>query len=248
MPNFEPGDMPINGPEPLPMPMPWAAIPQQRPNPYRSPSEQTQRGPFRVLIRPNPEPEPITWPDLIREPTVEPEVGPNQPPTRQPQNRDRFEPGQRPRRGPNRQRDTKPGRKVKEKKSKVSKRFARIMLAAINGVTEFNDLVNALYKALPRSVAPRGTLLKDRWGIVYRNLDKLDLSLAVRAIIRNQIEDALYGRLGSLGGKGAHNRGDVIDKISRSLRKLQDRDNHTGSVSWTNDPVGVILDAIFGDT
>lgn len=52
---IDPLQMPINQPMPTPVPPPYRWIPRRRPNPYRSPTEQSQRG-NRVETAPTPRP------------------------------------------------------------------------------------------------------------------------------------------------------------------------------------------------
>ena len=55
----------------------------------------------------------------------------------------------------------------------------------------------------------------------------------------------IFGGVGSKGGKGAHNRKDLIDKISRAGRKLTGGD-FGDEYGFSRDPVDWLLDRLFG--
>lgn len=93
---------------------------------------------------------------------------------------------------------------------------------ALHGLTEAQDLVNAIWDALPGSVksgktrGPNGVFvqkdigpkgLPEKFMDIYNNLDKVNWSQAIHNIVKNEIEDQLIGRgLGKLD-KAAKNLG-----------------------------------------
>ena len=253
-PMLDPPSLPIGQPQSTPQPMPRWLLPKRRPNPYMAPSEQTQWGPHRrTRISSRDEENPyFPWPDTLWNPrTDKPKKDKDKddpgldddPETRDPPTVTQWTPDRNReyRREPNR-RNKPPKRKVKERKIAAPK----FVMTILNGITEFSDLLRALYKALPQKYQRKGILIRDQWKEVYKHWDEIDLEHAVRAVGRDQLEDMIFGRVGSTGGKGAHNRQDLIDKISRAGRKLTGGD-FGDEYDFSKDPVDWILDRLFGE-
>lgn len=89
---------------------------------------------------------------------------------------------------------------------------------AIGFVTEFNDLINAFYNALPRWVKPRPRFYRDlitgKWrtevqspleklDLVYKHWDELDPLDVARRIALQEAGDAIYGEAGRQKARGA---------------------------------------------
>lgn len=127
-----------------------------------------------------------------------------------------FSPGKAPfKRAPHPRRP--PGRKEKEKRPKPLSKSARYLVRlfnALDAVSEWAELVDAFYKALPRDVRRKweanhsdGRGLIDQAGqygiagadwkarALWYNWDKLDTELAFRNILANNAEDQLHGLL-----------------------------------------------------
>lgn len=244
LPWFDPFLWPPYMPTPVPFPVPYWAIPYRRPNPWRSPHEQSQWGPMwvrRPVVEPVP---PFGWPDIIDPPKVPkpdpwPDYGPDW--AYPPKMRDRFEPKLRTRTRIT-TRDRRPPRATKEKKIKAVALAAQGILAVVNSISEFSDFLRALYKALPKKYQRRNALVMDQWRAVYEHFDELDLPHAIRSVARDQVEDFLYGSLGRVEGKAANRRGGLYDPSGRAIRKLQDPEIN----GKTFDPIDYILDRVFG--
>lgn len=125
-PAVDPFVLPINEPVPVPRPVPYPAIPHVPvADPWRDPLEQPRTDPGS---RPRPRARPGHLPSQV------PVVVLSQ------------RPGQAPRVGPGYHRRLPPGRGRKEKKVGG---VPRLVAAAIGGVSEGFDLIDALYDALP---------------------------------------------------------------------------------------------------
>lgn len=96
-----------------------------------------------------------------------------------------------------------PGPGVREKKGKS--KIGAAVFAIMNAYTETDDLADGLYNALPGYVKAKvwansgkpvgGLHAGQKLLAVYQNIKSLNVGLAVKNIIANQIEDAFYGRL-----------------------------------------------------
>lgn len=93
---------------------------------------------------------------------------------------------------------------------------AGVYLGVVNFVTEFSDLVNALYNALPRDLRLKPHFYRDpisgKWRtqivsptqkleVVYNNWKDLDGLKALRNVVVNEAGDRLYGTAGKLKGE-----------------------------------------------
>lgn len=160
-----------------PMPIPFGILPHRVPNPWRSPTEQSQWGPLlinpriaerrrRVMeerwreaeekrlrdqdARDNPFDRFEDWWRGHNNPPPPPE--PPKPPEK-PQIRWRGPLGME---APTRKtfhkgpKTRRPGKKVKEQKGKAASELAKALLRLANAATELNDFIGALFKALPQ--------------------------------------------------------------------------------------------------
>lgn len=218
-PMIDPEGIPFFQPQTTPRQLPYTELPHRRPNPYRAPSQQTQWGPQTPGGKEPPTVEKPQWPDEKprKPPKEKPKPEPRGPRGPGTSTWDNKKPGSefRPNRG---ERDKPPGRKVKERKTKGPK----WLLAILNGATEFSDFLRALYKALPKKYQRPGMSIRGQWEAVFDHLDEINLTAATRAVLRDQLEDFIYGGLGTIGGKGAHRRRNIYDAISRNARKIFD--------------------------
>jgi len=101
------------------------------------------------------------------------------------------------------------GGKEKEQKVKMTRGMVNA-LQAINAVTEANDFINSLYKALPAQYRPRYkqteyeklVLRPDQKALaILKHVDKINWDDAIKFLIENEIEDRFYGSLGRAGGE-----------------------------------------------
>jgi len=186
------------GARPVPGATPYRLIPYQGMNPYRSPHEQTQRGnapPAAARRWGTPPMYPVEIVNVISTPGGPTGVyqRPSKPkPPRKGELQRKFDPGGRFRPGLN---------------------------LVVGGVTETLDVVNALWKALPKEnktgyylrhykdekTGEVKTYMKylhpasqaDKLRDLAQGFFKLDGEKAVSNLIDNQIEDAAFGRLGN---------------------------------------------------
>jgi len=96
---------------------------------------------------------------------------------------------------------SQPRGRVKERKvtakTSLAAQFLALARRALHQLTELDDFVDALWKALPRDVkwtpgVKKG--LKEKMADIYNHFDRLDISKALYNIVENQIEDAVIGR------------------------------------------------------
>lgn len=176
---------PVPGPEPNRDPYPT----RQPQNPYRSPSEQTQRGPA-------PHRQPAHHAKPYQRPAHITRVS-----------------GTRLSRGNGFHNEVPPEKGTKEKKyiAAAAGGFARLL----SSVTEGIDLIDAAYDALhwnrrtwkgrdgkwrPREITPQGKI-----KAVYDNFDAFDVPQFVNNVVANQIEDMFYGSIGRASAKSIRN-------------------------------------------
>ncbi len=103
-----------------------------------------------------------------------------------------------------------------DKEAKVVVRGLAFVYPLLNTVTESMDFIDVLYNAIPRKFHARYG--DTRWRlrhptpqkqleIIYRHWDRIDIPIAVKLFILEQLEDYVYGRLGSkLGEQARRNR------------------------------------------
>lgn len=172
----------------------WAA-PYRNPfgNPYYAPTEQPQRGPLpNTNPRPRDKPDPATAPS-VGKPGPRFSINPNANTVQSTQ------PSSRPQQNPKRAR-----KGVKERKVILS--VGGVTSTIVGAITEANDLINAIWDALPQKYRSKGKLgLQDKLKDLYRHWDVVDLPLAVANIIAEQIQDAFYGRASSKLREGISN-------------------------------------------
>lgn len=182
--------------QPVISPAPIWVIPHIRPNPWRSPLEQSESGnEVGPWYRPGvggPVVDPAAEvPDVVVEPSGEVVVLP-------PTGNDTPAP---------------PGEKTKEKKIRTKKSVAIRIIAGVAGLaTEALDFVNGLYYALPYQYRPGYVKIRTRDGreiyvrrwratqaqriaAVYEHFDKINLNDAVYNLSTNELQDRGLGRL-----------------------------------------------------
>lgn len=134
-------------------------------------------------------------------------------------------------------RNQPPGRNVKERKAKARTLVARMARVAFS-VTEGLDIVDALWDALPKEVrnkVPKTGITgptarhpgvkywspQDKLQALYRHIDELDLEEAIKNLIKNHIEDEVYGRL-SGGGQTGLKRAGATTQHMQGTRQYSD--------------------------
>jgi hypothetical protein len=127
-----------------------------------------------------------------------------------------------------------PPPRTQERKTKL-RQLAALLTKALDTVSEYAEIVDALYRALPADVQARWSKgRKDRpgdsagqYGIdgadwklqaLYHNWKRLDTEAAVRNIIQNEIEDRLHGavhkRKDKLLGRGKYRNRPARERFS----------------------------------
>ena len=221
-PMLDPEAIPIDAPYEVPPALPYRALPEQKPNPWRHPNYQPRRGPN---IRPSPrwrprhrtdgKPNVWEWPatDPWSGPTIVANIGssgatpppaPNGRPARGRPPGNRFIPKHR------RRNRSDEGGKATPGKGQLGP-----VLGAVNAVSEANDLLDALWRALPKA---RKTMVKgkattpqqkfyDLRAFLQHNDDLMNphsmdrfWDRAFQNVVDNQIEDAVFGAIGSASG------------------------------------------------
>lgn len=162
---------PLVAPNVMPVPakqIPYKVLPGRRPNPLRSPTEQSTFG-YSLGV--------VTGPGI--------QPGPQQAEFPAPGNKPRPVPGHKPQ---------KPGPGVKEKKTKLQKGMV-VALRAGYTATEAIDAIEAIHKALPKKYqAPPGSTPQAQLLAIYKNINHLDMQKVVLNLITNHILDLLIGR------------------------------------------------------
>lgn len=103
---------------------------------------------------------------------------------------------------------SRPGIRTKERKIIVA--INGVVATIVNTITEGDDLIDALWKALPKRFRSKGKVTaQQKLADIYKHYGEVDLVDAVYNIIANQIEDAAYGKLGKLGAKAARRSADT---------------------------------------
>jgi len=191
-PQLEPHKTKPDTPTPQPMPTPYELVPYMRPNPYASPTEQSQRGYyFYPLQSPDVDPHfpqyapapagnevPLEYPPIVID--VHPET-------------QTATSGSFSGRAGKYHKKTRPQRKEREAKSKSVRVMAALTRLALIG-TEYDDLVKAIEKGLPKKLRLKsGASTYERTKNIYDHFDQIDADEAVKAIIANQIQDAIVG-------------------------------------------------------
>lgn len=186
-PSLNPMAIPIGQPMSVPEPVPFRMRPLRRPNPSLSPTEQSQRG-YQIGVA-----------DLSAvqgQPNIEFSNAPEPSPS------PRYE--MKP-----------PGKGEKERKFSILKGtlVGRVLQGAHHGLTEFQDAVDAIWKALPYDLrGPKDSLLQEKLWAIYTHFDDIDMQKAIVNLIRNQVVDYVIGStqgraasalndLGILGGR-----------------------------------------------
>jgi len=189
-PLFVPETVPPKSPQPYPMHIPYRILPHLRPNPWASPTEQTQRGywvypyrdpdfdPIQPETYPRPKPDEVP---LVQKPLVY-DITPYGAYARSLSGRA----GKYHKRTP-------PSRNEKEKKSRASKFVAGFGMAYL-AFTEALDVIGALWKAMPDS-KPHGLNPFEKARYIASHMEQLDMAEAVKNLVENQIEDAIIGNL-----------------------------------------------------
>lgn len=166
--------------------------------------------PLRVRPRPDPVPrrlKPRQRPSRRSVPGHRPEFGPRTTTQPRPRTGTKLEPGRRnvPTSRPH---DRRPPRKKEKEKKLIATN--RVIQKLVNPVTEANDFVNSLFRALPRwvqnkCIGQHGVTIQARASCIYRNIDRMNVDKAVKNVILNEIEDRFFGALGKAQGKAKRN-------------------------------------------
>jgi hypothetical protein len=114
-----------------------------------------------------------------------------------------------------------PGKGVKERKLIGNVEQGSPLGRALNGFTEFNDLVNCLHDALPMSAKSWQGTIQSRAAAIYRNFDKIDVRAAMIGCLSNQVEDVIFGQLGKLQAKANRQLGLTGGSLGRTFGNVR---------------------------
>lgn len=177
--------------DPLPDPLAPEPMPVPKPVKWPDPSPSPEEGP-----RPNPQPDPP-----IKVPPTG--LGPGQPSIDVP-----LAPGSPPVPRPGWHVKEPPGPGDKEKKKRLSPAASRAWLETlVNSFTETDDMVAAIYRALPWQVRrwkgrdgvwrERDITTKDRLERIYSEIGNLSVKKAVDNLIKDYLTDMAFGKVGN---------------------------------------------------
>lgn len=174
IPSHTPWALPPLVPMPLPIPLPWRDIPTR-------PQSDPLKEPAPGEVRPdegneasnglNPRPVAVPYPALQLWPAPNGRVA----------RRHRLRP---------------PGRGVKERKFIGNVAPGSTLGKIFSGVTEANDLVNCIHKALPKSKQAKSPTIQNKAAAIYRNFLDVDVPAAILNCVANEIEDRFYAKVG----------------------------------------------------
>lgn len=240
---LDPWELPITQPVTDTPPVPWGDIPNMPPRPGPGPQPQPQP-------KPEPDPDPLPVPDPVPDPVPKPKPDPDPDPVPKPRPRPRPRPDDAPHlkrvwrhdvngpvetvrpNAPPRYRP--PGRRVTE--AKLGGQGARAVWLLAHVVTESKDMIEAMWKALPKDLKTRsykkgdgpaagkfgkrgGPLTWDKGKDVLSGIKKLGVTDpraakfwndAVDNMIANLIEDYVHGKLGRAVGEQSRRAGRPI--------------------------------------
>lgn len=211
LPDYAPDGTPIRGPKPRPRPRPRPApAPSPAPGPKPGPAPGPGPGPA-------PSPSPVPIPAPLPDPPGKPAPGPGVV-TWVPSTSVAFEPSASGGRSVYRSRHFMSPPKPREKERKIKWQHAGQVLGVLNPFTEFCDMVDALYDALPKDLRwqhklsfwKRGLRTPrciDKAGFVYAHLDEVDVKSAISGLITNEIGDRIFGELSRRQGETWRNTG-----------------------------------------
>lgn len=126
-----------------------------------------------------------------------------------------------------------PGKGGREKKAKAA---GAALFGLLDAMSEFGDIVDAIYEALPEKTKKRNPCKRNEFiidtagqygisnadcklGVLYRNWHKLDPALALRYLVANQIEDKVIGKFARALPR---NIGQVADPAQKAIAKWLD--------------------------
>ena len=163
---------PLSNPVGKPMPDPWAPpvkdLPDRQPNPNRDPNEQDQRGHETRPVRR----------------TVETIFSANT----KPRTRVRVNP-----------RRERPPPREEERKKRNGQRagnlphWARRAQKVMQETTEYLDLLDALYKSLPKKRQRKDDTPQDKAWSLWKYRDEIDWKKAAEEVAKNQVLDSIIG-------------------------------------------------------
>lgn len=84
----------------------------------------------------------------------------------------------------------RPPKGEKERKIKGGyNRIRQFLGQLLSGISEVNDVIEALWDALPESAQTEGANLREKFNDLYQNVDDIDMAEAVQNLVENQVED-----------------------------------------------------------
>lgn len=182
---------PLRPEEPVPQPIPWSVIPYVS-NPgnwpqyreggnYGVPAPTYTSPPWEIVID-----IPVSPGGPGTNPGGSPDPGTNPNPGGQPVTPVRTNPRHIPR--------SRPPRGDKEKKTRAKNAAVLGFIGgSLGALSEANDVIDALYEALPREYQSGGNFV-DRAHDVLEHFDHIDAAQAIQNLVLNELEDRAIGR------------------------------------------------------
>lgn len=223
---------------PIPSPVPAVkpqARPRPRPQPEPRPEPQPPLKPWPPLPFPPGKPPELWWPPTLPKPPVVPGVDPPvvvNPPVAPPT-------------GPLVPRRPA-GPRVKERKTRAQKALIGL-LNALGDITEWADVLDAFYDALPEGLKKKGRANEvEKAKAVYQHFNQIDLDTAIFNAAFSQAADLVWAKLGvkypgRYGGAMGANR--ILSKAyGPDVRKAIDA-VHDHAVKIINAATGLTIQA-----
>lgn len=248
-PQIDPLSIPIQQPMVQPQALPWRILPKRHPNPYRSPTEQTERGndvaypPGHPLAESVPVADPLGDAEVAA--AIEAVVSPADDPsadgtTSVPGIPEPYaaELWPKPRRVKPRKRRSRPRKNEREGKANVNHAVTTLMKRALSTATEGADHLKCAYKALPAKFRSAGQahrakaqdMASDVWDHFYT---QADVGKFLFCLIENELEDRIIGGFGKLiaGREARHGTNQVVGFVGRT-RPARQAINQMGGVNF----------------
>jgi len=135
---------------------------------------------------------------------------------------------------------------TKDKETKRRLGMGQVMiLKAISAGTEALDYIDCLYKSLPVSARPRykqtqyelqRVSVLHKLQAIYDHPDDINIDVLIEELVKNQIEDTIYGAVGRLGGQSSKRLGipyaagfnSIASRFRKVYREYQDHPHYEG--------------------
>jgi hypothetical protein len=138
--------------------------------------------------------------------------------------------------------NSRPGNeKTKEAKLILAPHRRSLVAWLMNAATESNDFLAAIHKALPEECQGKRTNPVGKARDIYNCFSEIDWNKAVCNLVKNEVEDNIYGR----GGRGWAKVNRKINHPSGSPRRA-DQPRFSEEVGQPTDVLDAACDAYLG--